>query len=69
MMMMMLMLLLISMLRLMMMMMILMVMMIMMMMIPKESKDLVPWKVGEEGFILRERGTQQFHRLNYMKLN
>ena len=33
--------------------------------IPEESKDLVPWKVGEESFILRERGTQQFHRLNW----
>ena len=22
---------------------------------PKESKDLVPWKMGEEGLVLRER--------------
>ena len=40
------------------------VMIMMVMMIPKESKDLVSWKVGEEGFIFRERGPQQFHWLN-----
>ena len=47
-----------------MLMLMMMLMVMMMMMIPKESKDLVSWKVGEEGFIFRERGPQQFHWLN-----
>ena len=47
-----------------MMLMLMMMLIMMVMMIPKESQDLVSWKVGEEGFIFRERGPQQFHWLN-----
>ena len=37
---------------------------ILMTMIPEESKHLVPWKMGEEGFVLGEGRAKQFHRLD-----
>ena len=43
--------------------------MLMLMLIPEESKNLVPWKVREEGLVLGERRAQQFHGLEEIEFN
>ena len=51
------------------MLMLMMILMLQLLMTPEKCKNLVPWKVREEGLVLGERRAQQFHGLEEIEFN